>query len=154
DDFPDVPQYRVELANACNTLATAAAQQREFGDADHGWADAQGHWERLLREQPGVADHHGDLGITLGNRGRLRFLQGDAAGARPLLERALAEDVAALTPNPNRPAFREALRNHCRDLADTLTRLGEHAELRRQAEALCRSLPGHGAGPYHAACLL
>jgi serine/threonine-protein kinase len=150
----DVPEYRAELANVCNTLAAVHAEANQLDKADGFWEEAQGHLERLAREQPAVTDHRGVLGTVLGNRGSVRAERGKPAEARPLLEAGVAELVTGLKPNPTRPDFRDALRGQCRDLADVLTGLGDHEAVRRHARSLAAELPAGGVGTYHAVCLL
>jgi tetratricopeptide (TPR) repeat protein len=153
-DFPDWTLYRTDLANTCNTLAATLAGAGRFNDADRYWAEAQELWEGILRNDPRAASYHGDLGMVLGNRGRLRLLQKKPEQARELLERGIRELLAGMFPNPDHPDFRSALRRQCVDLADVLTRLGEHKAAREQAQAMSQALTHHAAGTYHAVCLL
>jgi tetratricopeptide (TPR) repeat protein len=153
-DFPDQVLYRTDLANTSNTLAAALAEGNQFDAADRWWAEAQDQWRELYRRQPQVPDYRGNLGLVLGNRGRLRMQQQKYAEARELLEGAMDELLAGLKPNVDHPDYRTALRKLCGDLADTLTRLGDHEAARRHAQALTNALPDPLAGTHHAVLLL
>jgi len=58
--------------------------------------------------------------------------KGELAEARRLLEQAIRHQQAALATYPT-PARHRSLRNHLAHLAETLVRLGEHAEAARRA---------------------
>jgi eukaryotic-like serine/threonine-protein kinase len=154
DDFPDRALYHTDLANTCNTLAAALAEMKQLNAADGWWEKAQQQWETLIRLQPEAAGHHGDLGMALGNRGRVRVLQGRLVEARGLLEAGVGEALAALRANPDQPDYRSALRQLCADLSSALTKLGGHTAAREHARLLSGELPARSAGTYHAACLL
>jgi eukaryotic-like serine/threonine-protein kinase len=153
-DFPDQVLYRTDLANTSNTLAAALAEGNQLDAADRWWAEAQDQWRELYRRQPQVPDYRGNLGLVLGNRGRLRLQQQKYAEARELLEAAMDELLAGLRPNVDHPDYRTALRKLCSDLAESLTKLGDYEAARRHARALTNALPDQLAGTHHAICLL
>src|SRR5947208_8728659 len=62
--------------------------------------------------------------------------------------------MTGLRANPREPSFRKSLRQQARDLADLLTRAGDHAAARTLAQEMARAVPEGGLGTYRAVCFL
>jgi serine/threonine-protein kinase len=150
-DFPYTAGFRAELARAYTVLA-AQAYDRDPGKAEEHTRKAVGHWEALIGTHPGVPVYSGELGVALGNLGRLT--EDRPAEARGHLTRGIAEVLIGLRANPRDAAFRQSLRQQCGDLADHLVRAGDDEAIARQAELLSRDLPDGGQGNYRAVCFL
>jgi tetratricopeptide (TPR) repeat protein len=120
-DFPRVPAYRAEQANAWNSLAAllAAKQPRE---AETCWGEARDLLQKLIEGFPQQATYHGDLGITLGNLGRLHLQQGRPKVALGCLEESIRELELALAPDPARSDYVEALRRARQNLGNARQR--------------------------------
>ncbi len=150
-EFPSTPLYRVDLARVCTTMAELEyARDRKAAEA-HTRA-AIGHWEAVLAIRPNVPSDHGELGIALGNLGRLAAAR--PAEARIHLTRGIPEVLTALRANPDDADFRQSLRQQARDLADLLVRAGDDAAIAQEAERIRDGLPGHPFGEWRAVCFL
>ena len=122
-DFQNTPAYRAELARAHNGAATLAFPRDRPAAEDHA-RKAVTHWEALVRAHDGVPAHHGELGMALGNLGRI--VRDRPEEAREYLTRGVAEVIRVLQANPGDETFRQSLRQQARDLADLLVRAGDH----------------------------
>lgn len=123
-EYPRVPVYQQELANACNGLAAVLAAQGHLEQASTAWTEATQSLERLHTMGKSSSTTHADLGMCLGNLGRLRLMQGNLAQAESFLERGLAEMGPVLKSHPQHPSYRRATFNQCGDLAKVLMRQG------------------------------
>ncbi len=150
-DFPSMSLFRVDLARVCTCLAEIEAGRNKPAAEAHTRA-AVGHWEALLALRPNVPSDHGELGMALGNLGRLTIDR--PTEARGPLTRALPELLIALKANPDIQEFRNSLRSVTRDLAKVLVQTGEDIEIARQAEAIGAGLPGPTYGTWTAVCFL
>jgi serine/threonine-protein kinase len=164
-DFPAVPVYRKELGLTENNLAGVLARGRKWAAAEDAWGRSLALFEKLAAEHPAVPDYVGLEGMALGNLGWLLLQQKDlpekAARRKELLttacerlERAMALERQALKPNPENPAYLQALRDQSEYLADARLALGEHAEAARVAQALPAIFRTRGEDYFLAAELL
>jgi tetratricopeptide (TPR) repeat protein len=148
---PTVPDYCRELARAHNSLGAVLWELRQTDEAERSMVRAVELKQRLAEQYPNMPDYQSEFGAALRN---LAFLRGDQLGrpekARQLLEQAVSCHLAALKTNPLHPQYRFYLRGDYRDLAKTLLRLGNHAEVARVAEKLSGVFPENPAGWYEA----
>ncbi len=151
--FPARPLYRYELSNAHNSLGAVLAQTPKRNEAGAHWRQALDLLKKLSEQFPDAASYRYGLGLTLGNLGWLDLQQGRLEAARSSLEEAVHHLEALLRPNPENPSYSRALQDQCRNLAETLVRLGDHAAVERHAAALAQALP-KGQGDYIAAGFL
>jgi hypothetical protein len=139
------------LARGHNGAATLAFARDRPAAEDHA-KKAVTHWEALVRAHDGVPAHHGELGMALGNLGRI--VRDRPEEARGYLTRGVAEVIRVLQANPGDETFRQSLRQQARDLADLLVRAGDHDAARALAEKLAGELPKGSLGTYRAVCFL
>src|SRR5207245_2414637 len=100
-------------------------------------------YEKLVEEYPAVPDFQHELGGTLHNWANRLDEPGKLEAARPLVERAIVCQRAALKVHPDHEKYREFLRNHYSLLATVLHRQGKldaSADANRQAITLCEAL--------------
>src|SRR5262249_22023876 len=84
-DFPNIPDYRNQLANTHVSLGFVLAGRDQAGAA-RVWQTAHDLLAELVEDFPKVAEYRGDLGMTQGNLGWLRARQGRWADAADLLQ--------------------------------------------------------------------
>jgi tetratricopeptide (TPR) repeat protein/tRNA A-37 threonylcarbamoyl transferase component Bud32 len=152
-DFPNTALFRVNLARVCTTLAELE-YARNKSAAETSTREAVGQWKTLLAAKatgPSVPSYHGELGIALGNLGRLTKNRPDEA--RGHLAQGIAEVLIALRANSEDKDFTQSLRQQSRDLVDILVRSGDDAEVVRQAERIRDGIPG-SIGIRRAVCFL
>jgi hypothetical protein len=92
--------------------------------------------EKLVNDYPSVPSFHHHLAEALHGRAITLHEEGKPADARPLLERAVAEQQLALKAEPGNRTYRKQLRGHCFGLAEVLVGLKEHPEASKAALAL------------------
>ncbi len=163
--FPARPRYRYELSNAFNTLGAVRARvaerggpgvewQRARGEARENWRRARDLLKKLSDQFPEAVSYRYGLGLTLGNLGWLSLQQPDRlTEARAFLEEAIDHLQAVWRLNPENPAYLQSLRDHLRNLAETLIRLGDDIAAERRVEALAQT-PAQGQGNVLAAGFL
>jgi tetratricopeptide (TPR) repeat protein len=110
--------------------------------------------EKLATDFPKVVDHQFNLGATLNRLAKLLGARGEPAQARPLLERAIRYQQAALSANPRNPLFGQRLADSYKTLAQMLIQLAEHAAAAKVAAELPRVWPGRAQDAYDAAGLI
>jgi serine/threonine protein kinase len=108
-EFPDVPEYRQQLALSHHQLACLLGEQRRFPEAELAHREALAQRERLAQEQPGVPAYQSELGITLHCLGFLSEERGEATESRQALQRAVACQEAALRADPHDTIARQSL---------------------------------------------
>jgi tetratricopeptide (TPR) repeat protein len=139
-EYPAIPTYRQEAANACNGLAAVLAAQGQWSPAGAAWREAIESLERLHALGKGSATSRADLGMCLGNLGRLHLKQDEFSQAETYLLRGLAEMNVAISDDPDRVSYRQAIYNQCADLAKVLIRQGRFEEVLSQASDLSLQL--------------
>jgi tetratricopeptide (TPR) repeat protein len=152
-DYSHRPRYKKKMAAALMNFGSSLASF-DPADAEACWNQARSLFEALTRDDPETADHHGLLGMTLGNLGWLRTERKNWPEASRLISRGITEVQAALKPNPQHPRFREELRNLYQDLAETLVQLGDHAAAVKAATNLAGVFPWQAQDSYYAACFI
>ena len=142
NDYPLVPTYGQELANACNGLARALAEQGLLEQASAAWTEATKSLEHLHHIGKSSPTTHADLGMYLGNLGRLRLMQKDLPQAELFLERALAQMAPLLKSQPHHLSYREAALNQSVDLAKVLVRQKRYDEALDKSATLAAAFDG------------
>jgi serine/threonine protein kinase len=147
-EFPDIPEYRQELAKTHYALGTLLTTEGHLAEAEGILREAVALYERLVREQPGNPAHQSGLGAALHYLGGLFWCRGEVAEARRALEKAIACQEAALRANPQDVLVRGNLNDHLQSLGYQLNATGEGAEAehayvraRDLATQLARDLP-------------
>lgn len=159
-NFPDVPSYRRGLAHTHNNLGLLLGSDRP-DEAEKAHRDALEIRRKLAADFPAVPDPHSELAGTLNNLALLRIERGGAGDlqeARQLLSQAVTHQQTALKTNPHNPTYRQFLRNHYWNLAETLVRLGDHGEAAQAAAELPRLFPSvsqeyYGSAGFLARCI-
>jgi len=155
-DFPAVLEYRIELANTHNSLAVALVSQGKEDEAEKAWTAAADLLRQLIQQSSNRPRLYGDLGMTIGNLGRLHLRRGNLAEARGCLEESVQCLRVALDKNPNHPDYVRPARNQYHDLAAVMVGQGDEAGTLALAQALVKSdRPGEIvlAAAFLASCL-
>lgn len=114
--FPNVPKYRVQLANCLNGLGSAEFVSKDIDASRSAWEAARGHFEELISRDPQmtlVAEYESKLALVLGN---LAYVAEGEEAVR-LLERAVVHQKLACDANPQNSQYQRFLENHQRRLA-------------------------------------
>jgi tetratricopeptide (TPR) repeat protein len=143
--FPAVAEFRQGLATNVNNLGSLLDDTGRAAEAGGYYDEAVAIHQKLAADFPEVADHQNDAAGSLGNLAHLKLLNKDFAAARRLYESALPYHRAALTANPDHPAYRTVYRNNRWQLAETLLGLRDHAAA---AESVAEFLR-HATDPPH-----
>ena len=134
DDFPGIPIYQYELANAHSSLAIACAMLNRTDDARTEFDQASRALDELANGFPDytetVPKHASLKGRVLGGVGYLQTLAGKWEAARGSINQAIACQQKAVRLSPENPDFVEYLSEHHAFLASILGELS----LSRQAE--------------------
>jgi serine/threonine protein kinase len=138
--FPDDWSYQFGLANGYYHLGLAFANE-DPEQAAAAYAQALTHQRKLATDFPSIPDFQNQLGGILHNLAQLLYSRGDWLQTRRHLEEAIRYQRNALATNPHNPTYLQFLGNHYAVLADTLIKLGEHAEAVKAAAALARLFP-------------
>jgi tetratricopeptide (TPR) repeat protein len=147
--YPNVPDYRIQLANSLNGLGGVHQAADRPEDARAAWEQARDEFMRLLHDVGPSADVHSRLGLTLANLARLE------APDRPLDRIASLRDAwnhqrQAQQLNPASTSIASYLRRHGAALTTAYLLAGDHEAAVQQAEETVR-IPGSGADDWHRA---
>jgi tetratricopeptide (TPR) repeat protein len=153
-DFSTRPRYKKKMGDALRSLGATLAAAGDYAAAEQTWNEARSLFEALIRKQPESAEYHSRLGMTLGNLGWLRTAQENWPAARPLIEQGIEQMHAALEPNGEQPDYLRELRDQCRDLAETLVRLGDDPAAVQAAMKMAGIFPDRAQDSYYAACFI
>jgi tetratricopeptide (TPR) repeat protein len=154
EDFPLRPRYKKKLGRTYLGRGSALEECKRLREAEANWKEAEKHFRWLAEQYPQEAEHQADLGKCEGNLGLLRFDQEDWPAARDYFKEAVGRLKAALDRNRERIDYREALRDHCQNLAETLVCAGEHEAAVEVAGELAAVFPEQPLGHYYAACFV
>ncbi|MGE0760491.1 MAG: protein kinase [Pirellulaceae bacterium] len=136
-EFPNIPNYRIQLANGLNGLGAVLQRAKRPDQAQPVLEQARDHFKQVLEEVGASADVHHRLGLTYANLALLTAR--DAPQLRvELLRQALDHQQAAAHQNPTSTTYPLFLRSHRLSLGRALLQLGEHAEAALQAEEVTR----------------
>jgi serine/threonine protein kinase/tetratricopeptide (TPR) repeat protein len=144
DEFPRIRRYWALLFDVARNYGHMAKKLTEKGllhDAINALSKSLELSEKLVAAVPSVPDYQSYLGATLNDLAELRRDRGELAEARALVEKAIRHQQMARNANPMNPNYRQFLRNHYWVLAETLVRLGDHAEAARAATEPPRLFP-------------
>jgi len=133
EDFPDVPEYRQELASSLVNFGLATRDQpgRKRQAAEGAMREALTLRQRLVKECPAVPRYQRELARSHDLLGRLLDVAGQAEAAEAQWQAALALQRKLVLDHPTIPGF-------LNDLGNTLDGLGE-SSLRRQQATAARS---------------
>jgi serine/threonine protein kinase/uncharacterized protein HemY len=133
DEFPLIPEYRDRLAGVSTNLGLFLRARGRRTEAEEYLGQAVSLQEGLAAKFPLVVEYRRQLGGALNNLAGLRMDQERWLEARRLLEKAIQYQRVALRQNHRNETSRRFLSNHYMRLAETLLRLGEHADAARIA---------------------
>lgn len=115
-EFPDVPKYHYEHANACNTAAVVLARDGKTAQALERFRNADDALETLSRVAPAMAGLDPRVaslrGRVLGGIGFLRGTAGELNEAVRLVERAIEQQQTAAQLQPDNPDYASYLQEH------------------------------------------
>jgi tetratricopeptide (TPR) repeat protein len=143
-DYPDVPRYRLALAKSHTARGIVLVSLRRHDEAERGYRWAVGHYEKLLADHPGAPDYLSLKAAALDNTAESLIDRGDPAGAKPLVEQALALELEALKGAPRHPVYLRFLSSHYEVLGRAQVLLGEHAGAAAAARDLARQFADDG----------
>ncbi|MBO0697351.1 MAG: hypothetical protein J2P46_03065, partial [Zavarzinella sp.] len=152
NDFKHTPLYRAGLAKAYNGLAAVAFDTGRADEAADMSAKAADEWTALIAQQ-GTADYHGELGISLCNRGRALY-GSNAMAAKDLLTHGLTELLIGLRANPQEPAFNDTFQKQSRVLAGLLVWDQDRMGAEKLANRIVAELPDPVRSTHRAVVLL
>jgi serine/threonine protein kinase len=124
-DFPDVPLYRERLADTANDFGWLLRDRGRSPEAGLAFERSALHWKDLVAKFPDEARYRVGLGGAQHNLALVRAGRHDWAGARALLDEAIAHQEKALNINPQQAQLLEFLANHYVLLTDLLVKMGE-----------------------------
>ncbi len=124
EEFPTLPEHRVNLAESQRMLADLFAYGRRYSEAEEAYAKTADLYDHLRAEFPESTDyrmlHSSAEAIRQATRGS-RLWSSNPAQAAVALRRAIDLGTELSRTNPDDPAIRDQLaRNHL-DLANLLT---------------------------------
>ena len=126
-EFPEVAEYRFELARSLDMLGVIRHDTDPVG-AQSSHREAIALLEALEKQHPEEADYSGDLTGAYLNMGRCHLAGPKPEDALAWFDR-VAPRIRRLSPaQQTRPNARQALRNAALGKAQTLSKLGRHAE--------------------------
>ncbi|MFN9718820.1 MAG: tetratricopeptide repeat protein, partial [Planctomycetota bacterium] len=131
--YPNVPQYDIELANALNGLGGV---QQESGDSEaarESWTRARVAFLDVLRVSGDSAELYTRLGLTMANLALL-IPREHPEQRIPLLQEACSHQRSALRKKPDATLSKSYLRSHLLSLSRALIQQGNHAEAATAAE--------------------
>jgi serine/threonine protein kinase/tetratricopeptide (TPR) repeat protein len=144
-----------DYAEAHSDLGVALRDKGDLSGARAACRQAVVLSERLVQAFPKAPGAHSSLGGALNNLALVLMRDRDQlTEVRQLLERAISHQQLALQLRPQQPVYRQYLRNHYLNLAESLVQLGVHAEAARIAAELYRLYPERWPEYYQAAAFL
>lgn len=134
-DYPNVPQYHIQLANALNGLGAVRQESGRSPEAQQAWTRARDQFADVLRLSGDSAEVRSRLGLTLSNLALL--VPRDQPQQRiPLLQEACAHQRTALEKTPQAKPIKNYLRSHLLSLSRAHLQTGEHAKAVEAAQEL------------------
>ena len=134
-EYPNVPEYHIQLANAWNGLGGVQQESGRIGDAIHSWTLAREAFRSVLRLSGDTADIRSRLGLTLANLA-LAVPRDQPQERVPLLQEACEHQRIALQINPQSKTIQNYLRSHLLSLSRAYLLAGEHANGVHAAEQM------------------
>jgi tetratricopeptide (TPR) repeat protein len=118
-DYPRIPLYKKELANAYNSLAAVYAQNpSSYEVARDNWDNARRLLDQLVADYPENSEYRSLLGLILGGQAWLADKQNKPEQARELVQQAITLQKSALDRNPRNPDYQLRLDEHSKYLND------------------------------------
>jgi serine/threonine-protein kinase len=151
-EFPRTPSLRHEHARCQHNLGMLLQNQDRLPEAEAAYREAMSLWQKLATDFPAAPDHRSNVASMLINLAKLKNLTKDQAAAKKLLEQARPHHQAALAANGKHPVYRQALRENHLTMCSTLSGLGDHVALEREAGVLARSGIDQPNDLYQGAC--
>jgi tetratricopeptide (TPR) repeat protein len=153
--FPEEPDYSFKAASSRNSLgAMLMNQERRGAQAEEQFRSARVVLDKLAEQAPANAEYQHVLGGIKNNVAMLLNRRWEFAPARELLKQAINHQQAALRVNADNKSYRQFLRNHYDNLAETLVQLGEHAAAVETLRQALKLDPNYGRVLNNLACLL
>jgi serine/threonine-protein kinase len=143
-----VRSYRDRLAHTYNNLGKLLINQNRAAAADEPLREAALLWRALRQEAPDEPAYSSSLGMLLGNQAAVCWAGDDLAGARRLLDEAVACHTRALTVSPKHAEYRQQAAREWTRLGDLALQQGDHATGVAAAEHLL-TLPGTRADQFY-----
>jgi serine/threonine protein kinase/Flp pilus assembly protein TadD len=137
-DHPTYADWRYDLGIAYHNLGWLFQHTGRQGQTAAEYRRARSHLERLVEEFPNISQYPNTLGGVLYHWAILLRDRGDQAGARPLLQRAVALHQAGVRALPTDADYRQRLWDDYQALTETLTALGDHPGAARVAQEWAR----------------
>ncbi len=153
-DHPTVTRFQDDLAICFMNLGKLFHFTGQPGEALQSFSRSREIYEQLVRDHPTLANYHSSLGGALNNLAMLEMGQGRYPEVRRLLDRAVAQQRAALAALPRHPVYRQFLRNHLSLLAAAHRALNQPVEAAQAAREWAELARGNPADLYNAACSL
>jgi eukaryotic-like serine/threonine-protein kinase len=111
-DFPQLVDYRSRLADSLTNLGIVLMSSGQLVPSEQVQRRALAIKEKLAFDHPDVPDYWSGVGGSLHNLSTVLGMRSHWDEARTLLERAIANQRAALKINPHHPVYRRFLSNH------------------------------------------
>jgi serine/threonine protein kinase len=153
EEHPEVPRNRGRASDAAYHLGNLLTATGRPEDGKKLLARSVARRQSLAEEFPRVPAYHVDLAAAQEKLARQLRQRGDFAGARPLLEGAVAHLRSAIAIDPV-AASRDLVSSLSWLLADTQLQLGEYRQAAVVAHELPAIRPAHWEECYQAARLL
>ncbi|MFO0958550.1 MAG: tetratricopeptide repeat protein [Isosphaeraceae bacterium] len=131
---PDVVRYRLDLARNADAVGRLLRRTRDFPGAERAGQRAAEAQEALAASRLDDFEVRMWAGAYLHNLAETLRVVDRVADARPLLERAVVHQLAALKLKPGYPTAREFLSNHLTSLREVLVALGDDDAARELTE--------------------
>jgi tetratricopeptide (TPR) repeat protein/tRNA A-37 threonylcarbamoyl transferase component Bud32/ribosomal protein S27E len=128
DEYPRIPLYKKELANAYNSLAAVHVRAPAgYASAQDCWDKAQRLLDELTSDDPDNAEYQSLLGLVFGGQSWIASKQNHHDRARELVQLAIKHQAAALEANPRNPDYQKALAGHKQFLDELNAQKPSHA---------------------------
>ncbi|MFM7167134.1 MAG: protein kinase domain-containing protein [Planctomycetaceae bacterium] len=134
-EYPNVPEYHIQLANALNGLGGAEQEQQQSELAARSWQRARLEFERVLKLSGESADIRSRLGLVLFNLA-LQVPKDQPQEKIVLLEEACVQQRKALEKTPEAQPIQNFLRTHLLSLSRTSLLAGQQQRAASAAEEL------------------
>jgi tetratricopeptide (TPR) repeat protein len=153
-DFPNLPEFRLELARSHNNLGNLLRNTGRPSEEETAFNDALDIYKQLAADFPQVSDYRSELAGALGNLALVFRKRRQFAESQRLLVEAMPHHQAALTSNSRNPAYRQFYLNNLAALVQTCAGLGDPGAALQAAEKLLNLGWDPASDAYNAACTL
>jgi serine/threonine-protein kinase len=128
DDFPDVAEYRHELAFSWNSLGNVLRDLGKRSEAEQAYRTAVAGYEKLTADYPAMPLYRSDLARTQNNLGGLLNKLGKPAEAESAFHAAVGLAEKLVADNPTVPGYRHSLAGTEISLGNLLSSQGRDTE--------------------------